>query len=552
MISFKQSAPLMLVSLAAGAIALGPGRAVAQDRSAVDKLVQMNKKALEDYDTLEWDAAKKTLLDALMSGKKAGLDNHPVMARTYIHLGAVYLTGFKDKQKAMSSFQRALEIDPAIQLSKGISTPDVQSVFAEAQRRKGAGPSAGGGEEEAAAPAAPTKRRRGPIMEDEGAKPTAAAPPPRPTAKTKRKALGSDESEPALPAHVAALDCPAAEETLIDKPVTVRCAVAPNLPVDKVFVLYQMPGEEDYVEAEMTKSSKGWLQAKIPKKAVSGTSLKFYFEGRNAQGKPVVANGGKDSPNIMLIIEEESADENAAAGASAGSEDENPLEAPGAYNPRMRLGRVNKEKIGLDTRYGTRKYWIGLGIGSGYGYAKGKGLEARDDLQDVFQPGLAWAGVAHLVPEFGYQITPDSAISIAGRLQYIPQPAEFKDFAARGALSVLLKYTMYTKQKELRFFASGIAGGGEGFRFIVYPDTDPPQTEPNRKNFKDTVKGGPGIAGVGGGLYYEMSHAVSLVLEVNVLAGFPAFSVVTDLNLGLQFNLYSEPKKKSDTEKSKY
>src|SRR4051812_21339870 len=170
------SRSLFLVVL--GVLVLLPaGRVAAQDQSTIDKLVQMNKKALEDYDTLEWDAAKKTLLDALMSGKKAGLDNHPVMARTYIHLGAVYLTGFKDKQKAMSSFQRALEIDPAIQLSKGISTPDVQSVFAEAQRRKGAGPSAGGGEEEAAAPAAPTKRRRGPIMEDEGAKPTAAAPP---------------------------------------------------------------------------------------------------------------------------------------------------------------------------------------------------------------------------------------------------------------------------------------------------------------------------------------------------------------------------------------
>ena len=111
-------------------------------------MVQMNKKALEDYDTLEWDAAKKTLLDALMAGKKAGLDNHPVMARTYVHLGAVYLTGFKDRQKALSSFQRALEIDPGIQLSKGISTPDVQAC---SRRPSGEGrraaPAGGGGEE---------------------------------------------------------------------------------------------------------------------------------------------------------------------------------------------------------------------------------------------------------------------------------------------------------------------------------------------------------------------------------------------------------------------
>ena len=89
-------------------------------------------------------------------------------------------------------------------------------------------------------------------------------------------------------------------------------------------------------------------------------------------------------------------------------------------------------------------------------------------------------------------------------------------------------------------------GGGEGFRFVVYPDANPATSD-----FRDTVKGGAFLAGVGGGLYYEMSHAVSLVLETNVLAGFPAFGVVADLNLALQFNIYAEPKKKTE-EKSKY
>ena len=86
------------------AITVFAGRAAAQEQAAIDKLVQMNKKALDDYDTLEWDAAKKTLLDALVAGKKAGLENHPVMARTYVHLGAVYITGFKNRDKAIQSF----------------------------------------------------------------------------------------------------------------------------------------------------------------------------------------------------------------------------------------------------------------------------------------------------------------------------------------------------------------------------------------------------------------------------------------------------------------
>ena len=67
--------------------------------------------ALADVDDLEWDRAKKTLLDALILAKKSGLENDPIMARTYVHLGVVYVTGFKNREKAIQSFSRALEID---------------------------------------------------------------------------------------------------------------------------------------------------------------------------------------------------------------------------------------------------------------------------------------------------------------------------------------------------------------------------------------------------------------------------------------------------------
>ena len=145
---------LLAVAVATAAM-LAAGTVSAQDQQAiVEKLVQMNKKALDDYDTLDWDAAKKTLLDALMTGKKAGLDNHPVMARTYVHLGAVYI-GLKNRDKAIQSFARALEIDAAIQLSKGIATSEVNDAFNEAKRKGGGG----GGGGDSAPP--PSKRKRG-------------------------------------------------------------------------------------------------------------------------------------------------------------------------------------------------------------------------------------------------------------------------------------------------------------------------------------------------------------------------------------------------------
>ncbi|HMC95194.1 MAG TPA: tetratricopeptide repeat protein [Polyangia bacterium] len=527
---------LLSISLACvGMVVLPAGRAFAQDQAVVDKLVQMNKKALGDYDTLEWDTAKRTLLDALVAGKKAGLDDHPIMARTYIHLAAVYLTGFKDRAKAMQSFARALEIDPTIQLSKGIESGEVSAAFAEAQRKAGGGGSAGGGD--SAPPPSSKRRRKGPVMEGD-------TPPP----EHARRKPGSDDDdddggEPDLPAHIAALDCPTPDEAIIDKPLTLRCALAPSLPVASVFLLYRAPGKEDYTEVAMTKTPKGWLQAKVPKKAVDGKSFQFYFEGRNAAGKPVVANGGADSPNIILVVEKESQHEVTKA-KSGDEEDENPLEDQsegGSRSPRLHLGHIDKAREGLDTRFGKRKWWIGLGLGSGYGYAKGNGFEAVNKspdpafhmLQGEFVPGLAWAGLGHLAPEVGYQLSPDVALAVEGRLQWTGQPAKYSQFAAQGAIGVLAKLVLFTKQSQLRFFGSALAGGGQ-FRMVVYPAAG----QAMDSDFKDTVVGGFILAGLGGGLNYEATKAVSLVAEMNALAGLPTFSVVLDLNVALQINIY--------------
>src|SRR5579863_10124977 len=474
----SQQIALLSVTLAcAGAVALPARTALAQDQAAIDKVVQMNKKALDDFDTLDFDAAKRKLLDALQFGRKAGLDNHPVMGRTYIHLGALYITGFHDRQKGIQNFARALEIDPSIQLSKGIETPEVTSAFSEAQRNARAGGGNTSSGEEEAAPA-PKKKRRGPIMEGD----ESAAPEEHPKPKKRRN---SDE-EPDLPAHIGALDCPTPDEAIIDKPLTVRCAVAPNLPVASVYLLYRAPDKEEYNEVEMTKSPKGWLQAKIPKKAVTGKSLQFYFEGRNGAGKPVVANGGADSPNIVLVVEAEAAGE--ASKVPVGEEDENPLEEnEGDQRPKVHLGRTDTSREGLDTRYGKRKWWIGIGVGSGYGFAKGNGFEAVNKSTETippgspcsptnqgfhclqFQQGLAFAGLGQLVPEFGYAFTPGLALSLEGRLQYTGIASKYSQFAAQGAIGVLAKLLFYTKQAQLRFFGTVILGGGN-FRFVGYPD----------------------------------------------------------------------------------
>ncbi|HET6281075.1 MAG TPA: hypothetical protein VFH73_08915 [Polyangia bacterium] len=530
----------------------------AEDAAVVDKLVAMNKKALDDYDTLEWDAAKKTLLEALTIGKRAGLETHPVIARTYVHLGAVYITGFKDRGKGVQAFARALEIDPTIKLSKSMATAELNDGFAQAARdaksKTAAAPPPAKKPvaEEAPVKKAPTAdeapakktpvseeaparkapageeapRKRAPALENEAGE----APPPPP-----RRVIadeGDDSGEPDLPVRINALDCPAADETPPDKSVAVRCAVAPNLGVSKVFLFFREPGKEDFSSAQMEKTRKGWFIGKIPKRVVKGKSLQYYFEGRDKSGKPLVSNGRNDSPNLMLIREGAAEDVEALSGGNKEADsDENPLEHREDTGPRMLLGKIDRSKVGVDTRYGKRSWWIGIAGGSGMGYAKGNGPEARPDLKSLFVPGAGWAGLGQLVPEVGYQFSPDVAVSIQGRHQYIPQPKQYAPYTASGANSILARLLVFTKQKRARLYGAVMAGGGEGFRLVLYPD-------PIRPTFKDTVRGGPIVLGVGVGFLFEISKALSFVTEVNGLGGLPSISGVVDLNLGVQFNIY--------------
>ena len=107
--------------------------------------------------------------------------------------------------------------------------------------------------------------------------------------------------------------------------------------------------------------------------------MKYYFEGRNAAGKPVVRNGELDEPELPAAD---------GGGRVQRGQEEARRRRPGRgrREPAGRgrkaeqasaLGWARDEELeGLDVRFGKRKWWIGLGVGSGFGYAKGNGLEA--------------------------------------------------------------------------------------------------------------------------------------------------------------------------------
>jgi cytochrome c-type biogenesis protein CcmH/NrfG len=94
------------------AILFGFGVADASPKTDVDKNI---KEAMENYDLMDYDAARKSLNQALAIAKKAKLDKDPVVAKAHLSLGIIQFVN-QDTDGAKLSFLSAVQIDPKIQL----------------------------------------------------------------------------------------------------------------------------------------------------------------------------------------------------------------------------------------------------------------------------------------------------------------------------------------------------------------------------------------------------------------------------------------------------
>jgi Tfp pilus assembly protein PilF len=201
----------MLFRMLAIAIVLVGGTAVAaEDTATLDKMVQMNRQALDQLKVGKKEAARDGLLEAIVVGKRAGLATHQMMARTYLHLGAVYLTGFGDREKALRQFESAVKIKPNIQLTPAVLTPTVQEVFEAARTQVGGAPPAAEAkaEPEAKAKAEPEAKpepKPAPVAAEEPKAEPRSDPKPAPAAETSTRRTRPGRQAKGRPiTHVAA------------------------------------------------------------------------------------------------------------------------------------------------------------------------------------------------------------------------------------------------------------------------------------------------------------------------------------------------------------
>jgi hypothetical protein len=122
---------VVALCLAFVAISSRDARAAAPDDEAIAKVVELNREGVAQFEKKHYDAARKALKQALELCASAGLDHHPVAARTHIHLGIVIVAGYGQREIGARQFNEALEIDPNIALTPGLANPVVEDVFNE-------------------------------------------------------------------------------------------------------------------------------------------------------------------------------------------------------------------------------------------------------------------------------------------------------------------------------------------------------------------------------------------------------------------------------------
>lgn len=474
-----------LVATACFCVVLSPALVFADETTALNKIVEMNKKALRTYEELDMETAVKFLKQAIELCNLEGLDRHRAAARSHIHLGVVYVSGLKLREQGLSEFRRALGIDPAIRVTKSVSNPEVEAVFAEALAKGDAAPP--------------------PSM----VVPAPSSPQPvRVPVAVPAQGLAKE----------SAIIHPPVIEAIAGKSVEIKAQIPRSLRAEKIVLAYRIGGEGDFLAREMRpiENAPDWYHEKIPADATQAAQVSYYIEAQDDDGQSLMASGTQNAPYQIKIVSEisESAESiGAAQGESSRSLASTPL-------------------------------WFVFAVGGGGGYFSGtpEMNSASDTGKPLKSTGTELATLGHLAPELGYFLSEHLLFSLQGRFQFVTggQDVSYggKTYkASKTALAGLAKVSYFLVEPSAHFqpFVAVQAGIGE----IRYPVTTSPLQGCGAGggvgNCKDTVRGGLGLFGASAGFVYMLGESMGVYSSLSALVGAPNLAFDCDVNLGVSF-----------------
>ncbi|HEY2731884.1 MAG TPA: tetratricopeptide repeat protein [Polyangia bacterium] len=464
--------------LLCAALAVAPVAARAQSDEAVDKVTKMNKKAVEEYENLNFEEARKILKEALDFCGQNGLDKHPVKARTHIHLGIVILAGFKQREVAIKQFRKALEIQPDIKLTKSLANPEVQEAFDEAVAGMGSPekPDTGGDKGDKADKA------------DKGAE------------KTDKGAEGPITHDPVAEGTQGAA-------------ITITAHVDYNLGVKKMILAYRPESATEFLGRVMKEVTQGNWTGDIPASATLGNRVAYYLEAQGPDDATLGTKGTADDPIIIVLKGSGAPDK----GKPSGEEEEEEEGGPSWY-------------IGL-----------GLGTGFGYATGSGE-VNVDVKLSPAgFAPaslGHVLPEVGYfLKPNLIFSV--QLRLQIVSGATDLKAPTNSNDCgsdhvcsAAKNAVAGFAKLTYLLGDGTVKPYVSAALGGGQIRHVASFPVVKLCGAN-GMSECSDTILAGPVFVGPGGGVLINVSDNVALNLGIATQLGFPNFTFNFDFNAGV-------------------
>jgi len=361
-----------------------------------------SKEAMESYDLMDYDAAKKSLNQALAISKKAKLDKDPVTAKVYLDLAiAAYAAGDVDSAKV--AFISAVQIDPKIQISPAYKSPELQKLLDEAK----AGDGGGSGEEPVADPGVDCSTVKG------------------------------------------------LQHTIIDTapaggPLAIEALVGSDITPVKVAAMYRGAGATDFTEVKLTKQGDCKFTGSLPASAMKGELVHYYVAAFNELSKPIAAKGSAGSPNIIEI---------AGVVAPLRNDNEDPINGGGPKTGGGGGGSSGGE-IGGGVIAGGKapKVMILFGGGTGFGYVAG-----NTEGGNMVETCCVGNSLVVINVELDYMVNRKLAIGIAGRLG-IPVGANVNAEGAEGHSTIApagllrVRYALSESGEGIRVM--GQIGGG--------------------------------------------------------------------------------------------
>ena len=468
----------------AAVLALGASSAWADPKAEV---TSKTKEAMENYDLMDYDAAKKALNQALATAKKSKLDKDPITARVYLDLGlAAFAAGDADGAKV--AFLSAVQIDPKIQIEAAYKSPELTKLLDEA--KSGAG---GGG---------------GKVTTGGGG--------------------GTGPEEPVADA----VDCKEVkgfQHTIIDTapaaaPQPIEVLLGADITPVKVSVFYRVEKATDFTEVKLSKQGDCKYTGAIPATAMKGSLIHYYVAALDGNKKAIASKGSSGSPNILELT--------APVKKVVATKDDNEDPINGKKGGGGGGGGGKIETDGGNVSGGVvaggkkPKVMITVAGGTGFGYVTG-----NTEGGNMVQQCCVGNSYVVLLPEIGYQVSDKMSIGIAGRIG-LPLGANVNAEGSAGhstiAPGALLRVRFALSPSGEGIRVMGQLGGGV-MRNTIKLTTNTPGMD------TDIVGQGPLLVGGGVGFLKRLSGKVSFVADLSALLGVAVVNKVSGVNVNTGF-----------------